>query len=55
VKNDFEKALRAKQARLAKQTGALGGKTAGRASRTRDAAERVKNGKILGSTRADKK
>lgn len=55
MKNPFEKALKAKRAKLARQAVTSSGKGRRKSSRQSERAEEVRNGKVLSSTRADKK
>ena len=55
VKNQFEKALQSKKADRAKHAAKQGGGKSGAFDQLHERTEAVKNGKVLSSTRADKK
>ena len=55
VKNQFEKALKAKKAHRAKHAAKPNGEKSHGLERRRERTEEIKNGKVISSTRADNK
>lgn len=55
MKNPFEKALKAKRAKLARQAATSSDKGRRKSIRGSERAEEIRNGKVLSSTRTDKK